>query len=59
MYIAFLNNTLPPIWKKVSYASLKPLSSWFKDLIERVNFMKTWLETDIPPAFWLSGFFFP
>lgn len=27
MYLAFLNNQLPPIWKKVSYASLKPLSN--------------------------------
>lgn len=29
MYLAFMNNQLPPIWHKVSYASLKPLMSWF------------------------------
>lgn len=46
MYIAFINNQLPSIWKKVAYASLKPLASWFKDLILRVKMMKTWLETE-------------
>lgn len=33
MYLAFQNNTLPGIWKKVSYSSLKPLASWFKDML--------------------------
>jgi len=28
----------------VSYPSLKPLSSWYKDLIERVAFMEDWLK---------------
>ena len=59
MYLAFLNNQLPQIWKKVSYASLKPLASWYKDLIARVKMMKTWLENENPTSFWLSGFFFP
>ena len=36
MYLAFQNNILPGVWKSVSYASLKPLASWFKDMIERV-----------------------
>ncbi len=44
MFISFLNNQVPPNWKKVSYASLKPLSSWFKDLIERVEVLRSWLE---------------
>ncbi len=59
MYLAFLSNYLPPVWKKVSYSSLKPLSSWFNDLIYRVNEIKKWLEQSNPPAFWLSGLFFP
>ncbi len=33
MYLAFQNNVLPGIWKSVSYASLKPLASWFKDML--------------------------
>lgn len=59
MYLSFLNNYLPPMWKKVSYSSLKPLSSWFTDLIERVKMMKKWLEVGNPSCYWLSGFFFP
>jgi dynein heavy chain, axonemal len=59
MYTAFLNNQLPQNWKKVSYPSLKPLGSWYLDLLERVKFMDNWLMNDNPPAYWLSGFFFP
>ena len=39
MYTSFLNNTVPNLWKKVAYSSLKPLSSWIKDLKERVLFI--------------------
>ena len=59
MYLAFMNNQLPPIWHKVSYASLKPLSSWFQDLIKRVEVMKRQLEIQHPYSFWLSGLYFP
>jgi dynein heavy chain len=38
MYVAFTNNQLPANWRKVSFASLKPLNSWFKDMIKRVAF---------------------
>ena len=44
MYFALQNNQLPNIWRKFSYASLKPLASWYKDLIQRVEFMKNWSE---------------
>ena len=40
MYLAFQNNVLPGIWKSVSYSSLKPLSSWFKDMLLRVSFIR-------------------
>lgn len=46
MYLAFLNNQIPSNWRKVSYATLKPLASWFKDLIQRVAQMKLWMERD-------------
>lgn len=29
------------------------------DLNLRVDFMKGWIENGIPPAFWISGFYFP
>ena len=59
MYLAFQNNMLPGIWKKVSYGSLKPLSSWFKDMLARVNFIRDWLENKAPLSYWMSGFYFP
>ena len=59
MYTAFLNNQLPNNWKKVSYPSLKPLGSWYQDLLERVSFMEGWLKNDNPTSYWISGFFFP
>lgn len=33
MYIAMLNNQVPGNWEKVAYPSLKPLTSWFRDLL--------------------------
>jgi len=43
MYLSFTNGVVPPNWSKVAYPSLKPLASWFKDLVERVKFMEEWL----------------
>lgn len=43
----------------MSFASLKSLSSWFKDLIFRVSFMRVWLKSGQPNAFPLPVFFFP
>ena len=43
MYSAMLKNQVPQMWAKVAYPSLKPLSSWMKDLAERVAFMRSWI----------------
>src|SRR5690348_15700968 len=59
MYVSIQNGQVPKNWEKVAYPSLKPLTSWFKDLIERVAFMQSWLINGPPNSFWLSGFFFP
>jgi dynein heavy chain len=59
MYCSFLKNQVPKNWQSVSYASQKPLSSWFKDLHLRVEFMRKWMLKGHPKAYWLSGFFFP
>lgn len=59
MYLAFQNNVLPGIWRTVSYSSLKPLSSWFKDMISRVTFIREWLHNKAPLSYWMSGFYFP
>jgi len=59
MYTCFLNNQLPSIWEKVSFASLKTLGSWVTDMIFRVQFMRGWLVNGQPAAFPLPVFFFP
>ena len=59
MFNSFLNNQVPMLWEKKAYPSLKPLGSWYKDLLERVAFTRKWLRKGEPPAFWMSGMFYP
>jgi dynein heavy chain len=59
MYFALLNNILPRNWKARSFATLKFLASWFKDLTNRVAFFQAWLFGEMPKCFLLSAFYFP
>lgn len=59
MYLKILDNAVPGNWASVAYPSLKPLSSWFIDLGERVKFMEKWLKNGNPNSYWLPGMFFP
>lgn len=56
---ACFDQRVPNKWTAAAYPSLKPLGPWFKDLIQRLNFVTHWIDLNIPPAFWISGFFFP
>ncbi|XP_063712783.1 dynein axonemal heavy chain 2-like isoform X4 [Symsagittifera roscoffensis] len=50
---------VPPQWAK-AYPTLKPLGSWTRDLIQRVDFYEKWCSTAKPPSiFWLAAFTFP
>jgi len=59
MYLKIQNNQVPDNWAKVGYPSLKPLSSWFQDFIQRVAFFENWLMNGNPSSYWLPGMFFP
>ena len=59
MYSSFLNQKVPKNWTDQAYPSLKPLGSWVKDLIARVEFIASWLTQGPRPSYWLSAFFFP
>ncbi|VVC27190.1 Hypothetical protein CINCED_3A023641 [Cinara cedri] len=49
---------LPSTWARNSYPSLKPLGSYIKDFLQRMNFFQKWYVYDAPDVFWLSGFYF-
>ncbi|XP_054992649.1 dynein axonemal heavy chain 1 [Sorex araneus] len=59
MAASLYNNSVPELWKAKAYPSLKPLSSWVMDLLQRLDFLNSWIQGGIPAVFWISGFFFP
>jgi dynein heavy chain len=56
---AVFDQRVPASWTAAAYPSLKPLSPWFKDLIQRLDFLTNWIDIGIPSVYWISGFFFP
>lgn len=59
VYGSLCINQVPAPWAKAAYPSLKPLGSWAKDLYARIEFIRGWLRTGAPNAFWISGLYFP
>jgi dynein heavy chain len=59
MFNNILIRKVPLNWETYAYPSLKPLGSWFKDLIARMEFMSLWLTSDTIPSYWVSAFYFP
>ena len=49
---------IPPPWLKKSFPSLKPLSGYVKETIDRCQFLQGWVDDGQPKLFWLPGFFF-
>jgi dynein heavy chain, axonemal len=59
MYNSILINKVPEKWAEHAYPSLKPLSSWVENLIERIAFIRSWLSKGKIREFWMPCFFFP
>ena len=53
-----IKGQIPSSWIKASYPSKKPILSWIKDLSNRLNFFKEWIDNGTPLKFWFSAFFF-
>ncbi|GLI62391.1 hypothetical protein VaNZ11_005010 [Volvox africanus] len=53
------DNQVPELWASRAYPSLKPLSAWVVDLLERCTFISNWVARGTPSVYWISGFFFP
>ena len=51
-------NAIPQQWLKHSFVSMKPLGSYVKDVINRLEFFQNWLDNSIPDYFWINKFFF-
>ena len=58
MFNAFLINKVPPLWTANSYPSLKPLASWFSDLVARMVFMHSWNKNGKPATFCMPFVYF-
>ncbi len=58
MGVSVFFGRVPDIWRQKSYPSLKPLAGYYSDFLERIEFLRKWFATDMPPIFWVSGFFF-
>jgi dynein heavy chain len=43
MFGKFLDGKVPDNWTGVGYPCLKPLGSWMKDLLKRIQFISGWL----------------
>ncbi|KAH0569467.1 Dynein heavy chain [Spironucleus salmonicida] len=55
---AILTNKIPLLFDKYSFPSLKPLSSYMKDLIQRIRFFENWISFGKPEIYHLPSFFF-
>jgi dynein heavy chain len=55
---SLFDGKVPDMWASKSYPSLKPLSSYIKDFVRRLQFFRSWVDVGTPRKFWISGFFF-
>jgi len=42
-----------------AYPSLKALGPWTRDLLQRLDQLKRWIDKGYPTCYWLAGFTYP
>ncbi|CAM9828576.1 unnamed protein product [Chrysoparadoxa australica] len=55
---SLLSFRVPRAWS-FCYPSTKPLGSWMRDLVQRVQQVEQWAFTAMPKVFWLPGLTYP
>ncbi|KAL0040883.1 hypothetical protein WJX79_008591 [Trebouxia sp. C0005] len=55
---ALFSAKVPPAWLK-AYPSLKALGPWTRDLLQRLDQLKRWIDKGYPTCYWLAGFTYP
>ena len=58
LFSSYIAGKTPVMWLASSYPSLKPLSGYTTDLLERLKFFQGWLDKGMPHIFWISGIYF-
>lgn len=58
IFDALFNAKVPAVWLK-TYPSLKSLGAWTRDLLQRIEQLKKWIDEGYPKVYWLSGFTYP
>jgi dynein heavy chain len=48
-------SNMPILWAPVSYPTMKPLSSYVNDLMDRLNMLQSWIDNDPSMKLWFSG----
>lgn len=54
----FCTVQVPPAWLK-AYPSLKALGPWTRDLLQRLDQLRRWIDKGYPICYWLAGFTYP
>jgi len=42
---------MPVMWAPYSYPTMKPVSSYFQDLLDRLKMLQNWFDVGPPPRF--------
>lgn len=50
---------VPQKWKQFSYPSAKTLAGYTENLLQRVNYIKLWIDQGTPQVFWFPAMFYP